>query len=136
MERKRTQYDIVKGFIIGVLTQGDVLGTTLKDIALQNSISEKTYNVVKADMHKNNIIDSYQKDKQFYWTLKRKNNVKNDDNVFSLLSSAMQSLVNINNILIKNNEINRIDMINGIMTAQKDLEILLMIAKGESYEDN
>lgn len=62
---------VAKGFIIGVLSNGDILGNDLKKKALEKgNIKEKTFNVAKSDLRKSNIIDTYQKDKQFYWTLK------------------------------------------------------------------
>lgn len=62
---------VAKGFILGALSNGDILGNDLRKLALEKgNISEKTFNVVKADLRKNNIIDNYQKEKQFYWTLK------------------------------------------------------------------
>lgn len=68
---------VAKGFILGALSTGDILGNDLKRLALEKgNISEKTFNIVKADLKKNNIIDNYQKEKHFYWTLK--NNERND----------------------------------------------------------
>ena len=67
---------IAKGFIIGALSKGDMLGTELKELALNNGISEKMYNVTKAKLNKENIINDYQKDKHYYWTLL--SNIKED----------------------------------------------------------
>ena len=68
---------IAKGFIIGALSRGDILATDLKNLVLNNGISEKMYNITKAKLNKEDIIDSYQKEKRYYWTLKEKEN-KND----------------------------------------------------------
>lgn len=65
---------ITKGFILGVLSKGDILGNDLKDLAInKGKLSEKTFNIVKAQLRKDGIIDYYQKDKKFYWTLKPNN---------------------------------------------------------------
>lgn len=68
---------IAKGFIIGALSRGDILANDLKNSVLDNGISEKMYNITKAKLNKEDIIDSYQKDKRYYWTLK-KGNKQND----------------------------------------------------------
>lgn len=68
---------VAKGFIIGSLSRGDILATDLKNLVLNNGISEKMYNITKAKLNKEDIIDSYQKDKRYYWTLKKGSN-KND----------------------------------------------------------
>lgn len=60
---------ITKGFIIGALSRGDIYSNDFKDLALKNGIKEKMYNITKATMKKEKIIDDYQKDKKYYWTL-------------------------------------------------------------------
>ena len=65
---------VAKGFIIGSLSRGDILATDLKNLVLNNGISEKMYNITKAKLNKEDIIDSYQKDKRYYWTLKKGSN--------------------------------------------------------------
>ena len=67
---------VAKGFIIGALSRGDIGAIEFKELVLNNGISEKMYNRTKAELNKENIIDSYQKDKKFYWTLI--NNKKED----------------------------------------------------------
>lgn len=70
---------ITKGFILGVLSKGDILGNDLKDLVInKGNISEKTFNIVKAQLRKDGIIDSYQKNKKFYWTLKTNEKERND----------------------------------------------------------
>lgn len=68
---------VAKGFIIGTLSRGDISATDFKDLALNNGISEKMYNITKATLKKEEIINSYQKDKRYYWTL-NKGGKKND----------------------------------------------------------
>lgn len=59
-----------KGFIIGALSRGDLKANELKELVIKKGkISEKNYNVSKASLHKESVINSYQKDKQFYWSL-------------------------------------------------------------------
>ena len=60
-----------KNFILGALSRGEILGNELKDLAInKGNISEKTYNIAKATLHKEGLINNYQKDKCFYWNLK------------------------------------------------------------------
>ena len=67
-----SKYSLAQGFIIGALSNGDIPGKNLKDLALkEGNISEKTFNIARAELKKNNKIDSYQKEHQFYWTLKK-----------------------------------------------------------------
>ena len=62
-----------KGFILGVLSRGDITSNELKNLVVNiGNISEKTYNITKAKLHKEGIIDSYQKEKVFYWSLREK----------------------------------------------------------------
>ena len=68
---------VAKGFIIGTLSRGDILANELKDLVLSNGISEKMYNITKAKLNKEDKINSYQKEKRYYWTLK-KGSIKND----------------------------------------------------------
>ena len=59
-----------KGFIIGALSRGDLGANELKELVMKKGKNtEKTYNISKASLHKENVINSYQKDKQFYWSL-------------------------------------------------------------------
>ena len=75
-ETKDVLKSVAKGFIIGALSRGDIGAIEFKELVLNNGISEKMYNRTKAELNKENIIDSYQKDKKFYWTLI--NNKKED----------------------------------------------------------
>ena len=60
-----------KGFILGVLSRGEIMANELKNLVInKGNISEKTYNIAKSNLHKEMKIDSYQKDKCFYWNLK------------------------------------------------------------------
>lgn len=60
-----------KGFILGALSRGDISGNELKDLIInKGKISEKNYNVVRSDLNKSGIINCYQKDRCFYWSLK------------------------------------------------------------------
>lgn len=60
-----------KGFILGVLSRGEIMANELKNLVInKGKISEKTYNIAKSNLHKEMKIDSYQKDKCFYWNLK------------------------------------------------------------------
>lgn len=76
-ETQDVLHSIAKGFIIGALSRGDILANDLKNLVLDNGISEKMYNITKAKLNKENLIDNYQKDKKYYWTLK-KGNKQND----------------------------------------------------------
>ena len=59
-----------KGFILGALSRGEISANALKDLVLnKGSITEKTYNITKASLHKDGIIKNYQKGNQFYWDL-------------------------------------------------------------------
>lgn len=60
---------MAKGFIIGVLSKGDILGTELTELATRNNISEKTFNIARSELSKTNVIKNYQKDSKFYWKL-------------------------------------------------------------------
>lgn len=71
---------LAKGFIIGVLSRGDISGNELEKLALtQGHLSLKTYNIIKSNLYKEKTVDKYQKDKQHYWTLlSNKNEERND----------------------------------------------------------
>lgn len=59
-----------KGFILGVLSRGDLQAKEFESLVKQKGkISEKTYNVVKAMLNKEQTIKFYQKDSKFYWGL-------------------------------------------------------------------
>lgn len=62
---------VAKGFIIGSLSRGEMLATDFKNLVLNNGISEKMYNITKAKLKKEEIIDNYQKDKKYFWALKK-----------------------------------------------------------------
>lgn len=63
-----------KGFILGVLSRGEIMANELKNLVInKGNISEKTYNIAKSILHKEMKIDSYQKDKCFYWNLREEN---------------------------------------------------------------
>lgn len=69
---------VVKGFILGALSNGDILGNDLKRLALEKGkINIKAFNDVRAYLNKIGLINCYQKDNQFYWTLKERGE-KND----------------------------------------------------------
>lgn len=68
---------VTRGFIIGALSRGDIYSNDFKDLALKNGISEKMYNITKAQLNKDEKIFSYQKEKKFYWALK--NNRKKEN---------------------------------------------------------
>ena len=62
-----------KGFILGTLSRGEISANELKNLVLsKGNITEKTYNITKASLHKDGIIKSYQKDGKFYWNLNEK----------------------------------------------------------------
>lgn len=59
-----------KGFIIGALSRGEIKSNELKELIMNiGNITEKTYNISKASLHKENVISNFQKDKTFYWKL-------------------------------------------------------------------
>lgn len=72
---------ITRGYILGVLAKGDISSTELKYLVTEKgNITEKSYNICKAMLRKENLIDYYQKENKYYWTLKtdKKGNVEND----------------------------------------------------------
>ena len=63
----------VKGFILGILSRGDISSNDLKELAVNTGkITEKNYNVAKSMLHKELYIDTYQKDRKHYWKLVKK----------------------------------------------------------------
>ena len=61
-----------KGFILGAISRGKIKANELKDLVMNiGNISEKTYNVSKASLRKENIINSIQDDGVFYWDLNK-----------------------------------------------------------------
>lgn len=61
-----------KGFILGILSRGDISSNNLRDLVVNTgNMTEKTYNITKASLHKEGIIRSYQSNKEFYWSLNK-----------------------------------------------------------------
>ena len=61
-----------KEFILGILSRGDISASNLRDLVVNTgNITEKTYNIAKASLHKEGIIKSYQSNKEFYWSLNK-----------------------------------------------------------------
>lgn len=59
-----------KGFIIGTLSRGELSSEELKDLVVnKGKIPEKTYNITKALLRKEDAIINYQRDNKFYWSL-------------------------------------------------------------------
>ena len=59
-----------KGFILGALSRGELSSEGLKDLVVnKGKISEKTYNITKASLRKEDTIINYQRDNKFYWSL-------------------------------------------------------------------
>ena len=64
---------LTKGFILGALSKGDLTALELENLVLEKGkISLKSYNIAKAMLRKEKMIDCYQKDKKYFWTLKKK----------------------------------------------------------------
>lgn len=61
---------ITKGFILGALSRGEISSDDLKDLVVnKGEANERIYNYMKADLRKEGIIKSYQKNNKFYWGL-------------------------------------------------------------------
>ena len=71
-----SQQSITRGFIIGALSRGEIKGIELKELALNNNISEKNYNITKASLNNDEIIYNFHKGKTSYWKLKEKGDNK------------------------------------------------------------
>lgn len=70
---------ITTGFILGALSRGEIKANDFKNLVMtKGNISEKTYNVTKAQLTKSGLIKSYQKDKCYYWDLNNNNETNND----------------------------------------------------------
>lgn len=63
---------MARGFIIGALSRGEIKGIELKELALKNNITEKNYNITKANLNNEEIINNFHKGKISYWKLKDK----------------------------------------------------------------
>lgn len=64
---------ITRGFILGALSKEDLSSNELENLVTKKgNISLKSYNVTKAMLRKEEVIDCYQKEKKYYWTLKKK----------------------------------------------------------------
>ena len=80
-----------KGFIIGALARGDIGANDLKELVMKKgNITEKTYNISKACLHKEGIINSYQENRQFYWSL---NNASDSVNG-KVVNSKNENIIN------------------------------------------
>ena len=61
-----------KGFVLGAISRGKIKANELKDLVMNiGNISEKTYNISKASLRKENIINSIQDAGVFYWDLNK-----------------------------------------------------------------
>ena len=62
--------NITTGFILGALSRGEIKANDFKNLVInKGNISEKTYNVTKAQLIKDGLIKNYQKDNSYYWDL-------------------------------------------------------------------
>ena len=73
MDNCYTKNSIARGFILGALANSEMTGDSLKTKVLEKGqLSEKTFNVVRAQLVKENLIENYQVNKKFFWRLKNK----------------------------------------------------------------
>ena len=72
-ENKFNKDNLIRGFILGALSKEDLSSNELENLVTKKgNISLKSYNVTKAMLRKEEVIDCYQKEKKYYWTLKKK----------------------------------------------------------------
>jgi len=66
--------NIKTGFILGALSRGEIKANDFKNLVInKGNISEKTYNVTKAQLIKDGLIKNYQRDNSYYWNLNTNN---------------------------------------------------------------
>jgi len=62
--------DKAEQYILGILSRGEILGTELKNLAINvGKISEHTFNTTKLALNKERKIKNYRKGKPSYWAL-------------------------------------------------------------------
>lgn len=67
--------DKVEQFILGVLSRGEIRANEFRDLALNvGNFSEKTFNVTRGRLRKENIIENFTQNKMNYWRLKEIDN--------------------------------------------------------------
>ena len=77
-ENKFNKDNLIRGFILGALSKEDLSSNELENLVTKKgNISLKSYNVTKAMLRKEEVIDCYQKEKKYYWTLKSKGEKNN-----------------------------------------------------------
>lgn len=77
-ENKFNKDNLIRGFILGALSKEDLSSNELENLVTKKgNISLKSYNVTKAMLRKEEVIDCYQKEKKYYWTLKSKEEKNN-----------------------------------------------------------
>lgn len=71
--------DKAEQFILGILSRGEILGSELKNLSLnEGKISEHTFNTTKLTLNKERIIRNYRKGKTSYWALNKE--IEGNDN--------------------------------------------------------
>lgn len=69
-----TKIEYAKYFTLGCLAASAIGGTEMIEYATNiGNIKEKTFCIARSDLKKNLVIDSYQEDNKWYWTLLKNN---------------------------------------------------------------